>query len=95
MIQNTSLEAHDKILKTLGERQKNVMWALTSGGAMCNLQIAEFLERPINSITPRVLELREIGLIEESHKAVSPSGRRAIYWQVVSKEKQKELFTNL
>ena len=82
MIQSTSRLAYDSIVESLGARQSDVYGAIKRFGEICNLQIAHELRLPINSITPRVKELRELGLVEEAAKRKSATGRTAIYWKV-------------
>jgi len=66
-----------------GKNQKRVLQALIDNGAMCNRQIANTIDYEINSVTPRVLELRELGLVEEAFKAKDPkTNRTVIYWRV-------------
>ena len=48
-----------------------------------NRQIAEALNLPINSVTPRVKELREMGkLVEYKKMKDTVSNRLSIYWRL-------------
>lgn len=88
MNQETSKIAYrEDVLPTLGERQVAVYDVLEkSGKDMTNLEIAQALQWPINTVTPRVFELRKTSppLVEEYGKRkCSISGRTAIAWTVV------------
>ena len=83
--QQTSLEAYRKTARPLsGANQKIVFDLLSEHTALCNKDIAEALDWPINSVTPRVQELREAEVVKEAYRAKHPiSGRTVIYWEVV------------
>lgn len=83
MIQQTSLETYFMAVKpNLGRRQHQVLEALEEICPANNQEIALHLGWPINSITPRVLELRKKGRVEEAYKQKNAQGRTTIYWQV-------------
>lgn len=50
--------------KDLSKRQNTVLAFLLRQGPMSNKQLAERTGWPINTITPRVKELRDMGLVE-------------------------------
>ena len=80
MIQQTSMETYFTSVKPkLNAKQHEVYRAIEEYGPCTNRQLAEYMERPINTITPRVLELREKSRIVEVYKA-DDGGRKAIYW---------------
>ena len=87
MMQETSLKAYEEVKESLGKRQK-VIYAIIKmaslqGKDITNLEITQFVNLPINSVTPRVFELRQKDLVEEKRKRVcAVSGRRAIAWRV-------------
>ena len=82
MVQDTSIRAYLEI-SDLGKRQKAVFEALQRMGHATNTMIAKELNLPINSITPRVFELRERNMVEGHYKAKCPlTGRTAIYWRI-------------
>lgn len=85
MLQQTSLFAYyTEIKPTLGERQKVVFEELKKSGQMTNSEIAASLHAPINTITPRVHELRKMGLVKEWGKRVCKvTGRTVIAWETV------------
>ncbi len=81
-MQQTSLLAYQQ-LNNLTARQRLVYNAISTLGTACNLNVSDYLHLPINSITPRVKELREKGLVEESHRDIHPATQRvSIYWRV-------------
>ena len=83
MIQETSINAYKGIQSELGERQKQVVNALQTLKVANNREIAQFLKLPINSITPRTLELREKKLITVSRVDKDTiTGRQSIFWEL-------------
>jgi len=80
--QLTSLEAYNHTLKTLGKRQEEVLNCITNRQPITNLGLSNFLNKPINTITPRVKELRDKGLVVRAGKIITSTGRRAIQWQL-------------
>ena len=87
MIQQTSqLSLIDTIKKgKIGKRQSQVI-DLFVGEGYCflnNRQIAEILNLPINSITPRVNELVKAGrLVEHKKMRDNVTNRLVIYWRL-------------
>lgn len=80
-MQQTSLLSYRR-LERIGAKQLRC-YELIEKGAVCNWDIADRLHLPINSITPRVNELREMGLVEEAYKDINPAtDRKSIYWRV-------------
>lgn len=78
--QETSYMAWDSIQKELNDKQKVVLWAFKSQGDMTNAEMADFLQWPINCVTPRVGELVKLHHIEARGIKNGPTGRRAIVW---------------
>lgn len=68
MIWDTSREAWERVRKTLNERQNAILLFIQEKGSACNLQISEGLEWPINCVTPRVLELRQMKVLIDAGK---------------------------
>src|SRR5436309_1942530 len=66
MIQDTSLWAHELAKQKLGEKQKAVLDALRFFPDATNAEIAAHMGWPINRITPRMGELRKMGLVLEA-----------------------------
>jgi len=85
MIQDTSLEAYKVLEPELGERQQqiyNVLKKFPDGRS--NLSISRILGLPINCVTPRVKELRDMGLVVFSHyNKDRVTGRRCMCWRIV------------
>lgn len=84
-MKTTSLSAYEKIKRELGRRQDAVINTLKIMGEANNLMIAKKMNLPINSITPRVLELRKMGFIKESYRDRCPITKRlTIFWVISS-----------
>ena len=82
MIQQTSLLAFQELKPILGEKQRLVLSTLKLLGEANNMMIAKSSGLPINSVTPRVHELRELGLIIEAYKEKCPfTNRITIFWR--------------
>lgn len=84
MIQETSLEAYESIKDTLGKRQQQVYDCLKEIQPATNLMISKKLGLPINSVTPRVQELRNMKKVGVSSvKKDLNTKRTSIYWKIV------------
>ena len=83
-VQQTSLFAYQNEVKpTLGERQKVIYEALKTRDNFTNTELANYLDFPINTVTPRVGELRKLGLVQISEiRMCKVTGRRVISWEV-------------
>lgn len=53
--------------KDIGKRQSAVLSFLLNHGPLSNKDLANKMLLPINTITPRVKELRDLGLVELDH----------------------------
>ncbi len=84
MIQDTSQKAFKReVLPTISERHNAVLGALESLGEATNSEIARHLEWSINRVTPRVYELRKLGLVAEKGKRYCKvTGKMAYAWMV-------------
>jgi hypothetical protein len=83
MIQLTSLEAFMDIQPDLGFRQKQVLDVIQKMPFVCNYEISVILSLPINSITPRVKELRDLGMVVcMGTKQDRVSKRNVMIWSV-------------
>lgn len=91
-MQPTSLEAYEEVKKTLGTRQLRVLEKLDyNPTAMTNTELAYAMDLPINTITPRIFELRQKGLVKEHEKRkCTITGRTAIAWRVKNMDEIKE-----
>ena len=84
MVRSTSLNVYrDEVEPTLSARQEAVLSAFSRRENFTNLELARFLEWEINTVTPRVKELRDKGILEEHCKRTCRiSGRTASCWQI-------------
>jgi len=82
-MQQTSIEAYRAFTpRELGYRQRSVYHALLNHGPMSNKQLSRFLGWPINTITPRVKELRSIGCVFLSgFRYDSDTNRHEMVWE--------------
>lgn len=86
MIQDTSYNVYTKEVKpSLGHRQQEVLLAISMAKRPINNQeLANYLHKPINVITPRTNELVKLGKVEEAFRAIYPiTNRRTIYWKKI------------
>ena len=81
-VKQTSLLSYEEILPSLGKRQALVYSCIERLGSITNLQISRNLKLPINSVTPRVLELRKKGLVIEDKVIIQETGKAAQAWRV-------------
>lgn len=83
MIQQTSLEAYKQISEDLKGRQLEVYKALKFLETANNTSLALYLRWPINRITPRIKELRDLGLVKQDSIRKCPyTKKNTIYWRV-------------
>lgn len=79
---DTSLLAYAEVLENLGERQEQVFEVIRRLRSCNNLMIQKELGLPINSITPRVNELRELGVVRLHKRDICPyTGRKVKFWK--------------
>ena len=91
MIEETSLQAYQEVMKTLGERQKEVYWMLCELGEATNTMLSRALHLPINCVTPRIFELRKKGLVIREKVDLCPITRRnCIFWKCLNELKGGE-----
>ena len=84
MIQDTSLQAYESIQNKLGKKQEQVYLILKQIQPANNRQIAEHLNLPINTVTPRVKELRDKKLVGVADTGLdNKTGRPTIFWKCV------------
>lgn len=83
-VQQTSLFAFNQVRPHLGAKQAAVYRIIVTNPGIDNLGIAEKLHMPINSITPRVKELREMKRVKECGKHHSNvTGRLVMGWEAI------------
>ena len=79
----TSILAYAEVLDNLSERQTQVYVVIRNLKRCNNQMIANFLRLPINSITPRVNELRKLHIVMMDKKELCPYTKRlTCYWRV-------------
>ncbi len=94
-VSETSIEAYHSL--SLGPRQQQIYWALHQG-PMTNRELKEFfkerhLEIDLCSITGRVKELRELGLVElKTIKVSSETEKKNKVWGIIENRQQLEMF---
>lgn len=84
-MQTTSLLAYQELQDggTLGQKQTMVYNAIKELGQASNLDIAYYLQLPINRITPRTNELVKKDKVEIAKKDLDKhTGKKVIYWKV-------------
>lgn len=82
-VQQTSLEAYRyNVLQRMGEHQAAVWGIIAEYGPISNYDIAQKLGWPINSVTPRNLELRIMERVKFAGARTNPmTGRREMLWE--------------
>ncbi len=80
-VQQTSLEAYHILYDDLGNRQKEVLDVIRDNPGVCNKEIAEMLLLPINCVTGRVKELRELRFVVDDGVKVFEN-RKVLCWKV-------------
>ena len=83
-IQPTSLFAYrTEVEPTLPFRQKLIFDEIARHEDVTNTEISHYLGIPINTVTPRVNELRKLGLVCESVKRECQiTHRKVIAWKI-------------
>jgi len=90
MMQQTSIFAYRALdEKKLNKRQQLVLDALLEVAPATNRMIADYLNWPINTVTPRCLELRGKGKVVAAYIGID-QGRKATYWRPLKREKEYE-----
>jgi len=84
MIQSTSLEAYHSISpEELGFMQRMIYSCIIRNPGMSNHDISRYSQIEINKVTPRVKELRDMGMVVFSHhKKDRITHRRCMCWKV-------------
>jgi hypothetical protein len=81
--QLTSYIAFEEVLCTLGERQRLVLSAIKKIQPCSNLELSKYLNKPINTITPRCQELRSKNLVHLNKKDICKYTNRLVcYWSI-------------
>ena len=84
MVSDTSLLSWTEVMPSLGEKQSAVYAILkVMPLGMTNAEISRALGWPINTVTPRTLELRSYGLVKDNGvRPCGVTGRNAHAWKV-------------
>jgi predicted transcriptional regulator len=86
-------EAFQSIQNNLTERQKEVYNIILKWQPISNECIAGHLNLYPHQVTPRTLELREMGIIEYAGESVSALSRRKVaLWRINPNGRQLNLF---
>ena len=84
-VTSTSTESYIKLRNTLGVKQGMVYDVLREIGPCSNRELAEHMNLPINTITPRIKELRDKEMVVEDGKGFDPkTKRKVILWKAVN-----------
>jgi len=84
MTMDTSLDAFQSIKPELGSRQKAVWDVINHLKSPTNSEISKFMGLPINTITPRVNELRKKGLVSDAGiRPCNITGSNVHTWRIV------------
>jgi len=85
MIQWTSLDSFNEIKVHLGDLQQQVYDVLEEHPNSSNHDLSRLMGKPINCITPRVKELRDLGLIVNcGFKKDDVTFRNVLIWKVIN-----------
>lgn len=81
-VSQTSLFAFEAVRQDLSERQRLVYHALDPDVDYSNTEISRLINLPINCITPRVLELRQKGLLKQHNvRLCKITGKEVMTWR--------------
>ena len=84
MVTETSIQAYELVLNSIGRRQTAVYKAIEKGVSMTNSEIAVYLQLPINQVTPRTNELVKKGLVRNNGKReCNITHQKCMTWEIV------------
>jgi DNA-binding IclR family transcriptional regulator len=80
MVQDTSVESYRKLQEVLGEKQRVMLEFFREhpGLKFSNRHLANNLGWPINSVTPRCKELRELGYVVDAGRIFDVTTQRSV-----------------
>lgn len=82
-VRDTSIAAYKDILSGLPPKRARVLGIIKREKNVSNSELSVFLGWPINTVTPRVNELRRLGLVFGDGKRICKiTGRRVHVWEV-------------
>jgi hypothetical protein len=83
-MEQTSREAFESIRNELSKRQEEVFMALKILEVANNRMIANYMNKPINTIVPRIFELRKLKLVGVAKTDIDTiTKRKTIFWKCV------------
>jgi len=83
-VQPTSLEAYTDLLYELGDKQQTILNIIQKHPNVSNHDIARILHWEINTVTPRVYELRNMNLVlDNGEKTDRLTNRRVMKWIII------------
>jgi hypothetical protein len=83
-VATTSLLAYKKINRKLGAEQMKVYKALKKLGESTDLEVADYLRKEINTVTPRRNELAQYGYVKEVGRRMNRTNNTAKAWVAVN-----------
>jgi hypothetical protein len=90
-MEQTSLDAWNDIQKDLGEKQMEVFNLFKENETLYDQKICDILGWQINRVTPRRLELQEMGLIRKRGTTISKFTGKTVNEYVIVKEVNNEI----
>lgn len=88
---DTRDQAYEQVLPKVATSQSEILRVLGMeyNGPLSNSEIAEQLQWPVNRVTPRVFELRTMGLVKDAGKRKCRITNLTVHtWTLISKEGQ-------
>lgn len=83
-VTQTSMESFKAVVPKLSEKQQVVYDTIHDNPGMSNHDIARFLHWEINTVTPRVNELRDKGVVDYGGDKVDRlTDRKVMTWRVI------------
>lgn len=92
-VRTTSIQAYHDEQPRIGARQRQVLEAFQKFGPMNNRRVSQVTGLEINAVTPRVHELRKVGLLREFGRGPDPvTGKTTIVFCAANTDSQMEMF---
>ena len=85
MVTRTIIQSYEEVKESIGIKQKIVLDGLKMLETANNQMIARFIKFPINSVTGRMNELREMKLVSFSHTAPCPYSKKQTNFYALTK----------
>jgi len=88
----THLIRREKILGTLGQRQREVFDLLQRHGELTAWEMASLLGRPVYVVRPRITELSKVGLIRDvGARFHAETQRREAVWGIIPTDENGQM----